>query len=316
MDPSTCPKALFAQYDALTSTIAAMNAKMRPAMLQYLGAAQKAAGAGGVVGKPCPTHIGPVAHCLLLSADSVKQATLSLRRDLDRMRLESDLVVSKRAVLKQTMERMMAEADKVLSCKTCSRADPAGMLPDLTIDAPANQEGPPAKRSKPSTLAASPAVTSKSSSLANPPVPKGSSARELSVAACPAPEHNCESLQQTQARLHSVLADAEKRLKDAQCMAGMVVSCTAVAMSAGTTRLLTRVALHTALMPGWVGESTMSVHQDRVELVMAPLRAAALELDRIKACVRKVELTCQSRQAALEDPKAPCEQPADRLGDV
>jgi len=60
----------------------------------------------------------------------------------------------------------------------------------------------------------------------------------------------------------------------------------------------------------------MSVHQERIDLVMAPVRAAALELDRIKACVRKVALAGRSRQAALKDLKAPCEQPEGNPGDV
>jgi len=65
-------------------------------------------------------HLHRAPRSPLLVADDVKQASMSLRRDLDQMRLESNSVVSKRATVKEAMERMMDEAHKVLSCKTCS----------------------------------------------------------------------------------------------------------------------------------------------------------------------------------------------------
>jgi len=74
MDPSGDPEALFAEYDALTSTIAVINTKMRPAILQYLGTAQQASDAGQVAGKPCPTCIGPLAHHCLSQTTSSRQA--------------------------------------------------------------------------------------------------------------------------------------------------------------------------------------------------------------------------------------------------
>jgi len=66
----------------------------------------------------------------------------------------------------------------------------------------------------------------------------------------------------------------------------------------------------------WVGESTMSVHQDRVEIVMTPVRAAVLKLNHIKACVREAALAVHAHEAALRDLKPPCEQPVGSPGDV